>query len=214
MAQSIEISGVIQERAATAVNETVALIDRLKDGEAKALALQQLVAGMAQVEASAKLTELQFHLGSLYHQGRYLEKNPQQAAACYHKAATQGHARAQVALALMHLGGEVVNPDAMEAFSWFAQAAQQGHAEAQVSLGMMYALGKEVETDLVRAHKWITLAATQDNGEAKSALGQLNGKLTPGQLEQSADLVKHWHARQSSAADDPIAQKEEEAPAK
>jgi len=213
LAQSIEISGVVQERAAAAVNETLELIDRFKDEKKKAMALHQVVDGLENVDASAKFAGLQFHLGSLYHQGIHLESNPQQAASYYHKAARQGHVGAQVALALMHLGGEVVNPDVVEAFVWLEHAANQGHAEAQVSLGMMYALGKGVEADLASAHKWVTLSAAQGNREARSALAQLSGKLSSVQLEQSAGLVKQWHAVQSGARDNPIVEKEKEASA-
>jgi len=112
----------------------------------------------------------------------------------------------------MHLEGEAALPDVKEAALWFKSAAEQGHAEAQVSLGMLHALGKGVEKNLVVAHKWVSLAAAQDYVDAKAALVELEGRLTPGELEQSAELVSKWNAPQAATVSEPEKTKEGEPP--
>ena len=59
-----------------------------------------------------------------------------------------------------------------------------------------------MEKDLVVAHKWISLAEGQGHVEAKAALAELAGKLTPAQLELSAELVKTWKSPSQGTASD------------
>jgi hypothetical protein len=214
LAQSIELSVLIQQRAAEAMQQAVNLVDSLEVGRGKALAMLQVAAGIEKASLEGGFAELHFRLAGFYHRGNHLEKSLKDAAECYQKAAKQDHAGAQVALGLMHLQGEAVVPDVREAALWFKSAAEQGHAEAQVSLGMMHALGKGVEKNLVVAHQWVSLAAAQDHREAKAALVELQGKLTPVQLEQSAELVSKWNAPKNATVSDPETGKEGESPKK
>jgi hypothetical protein len=202
LSKSIELSTLIQGHASKAMRQALGLVERMEEGEDKALAMLQVASEMGKAFPAGGFAQLHFRLAGFYHQGNYMEKSLKAASHHYQEAARQGHADAQVALALMHLQGEAIAPDSKKAAVWFKDAAGQGHAEAQVSLGMMYALGKGVEKDLVVAHKWVSLAAAQGHGEAKAALAELAGKLTPAQLERSAELVKTGKGPSQGTASD------------
>ena len=195
LAQSLKTANAIQERAQSVMQQCLKLINRLPGGQQKAAAIEQIARAMKQGNAG-QFTELQFELATLHHEGRHLPKDVARAAAWYRKAATEGHAPAQMNLALMLLEGEGIKANPVEAHKWFLQAAEQGDSEGQVALGMMFALGQGIQSDLVQAHKWVTLSSKNGNEDAATALKQLNTKLTAEQLVEAAKLVKEWEAQQ------------------
>ena len=209
LSQLIQLSGLIQSNAVEAMRQAFALVDRMEEGREKALAMKQVAAGLEPIQTKGSVGELHFNLARLYHQGKYLEKSSAHAARFYKKAAREGNAAAQVALGLMHLQGEVSDPDIKQAVIWLQSAADQGDADGQVSLGMLHALGKGIKQDLVAAHKWVSLAAAQDHAGAKTALIELEGKITAEQLEQSAELAQSWKASRQPVASDPKKEKED-----
>ena len=195
LAQSLKTANAIQQRAQAVMQQSLKLINRLPGGEQKAAAIEQIAQALEQGKAG-QFTELQFELATLHHEGRHLPKDIARAAVWYRKAATEGHAPAQLNLALILLEGEGIKTDPIEAHKWFLQAAEQGDSEGQVALGMMFALGQGIQADLVQAHKWVTLSSKSGNEDAATALKQLNTKLTTEQLVESAKLVKEWETQQ------------------
>ena len=93
-----------------------------------------------------------------------------QAAEWYHKAATQGHAKAQTNLGVYYQLGLGVPKDITQALAWFRKAADQGYAEAQTNLGLMYANGEGVPKDATQAVVWYRKAADQGLADAQYAL--------------------------------------------
>ena len=195
LAQSLKTANAIQQRAQAVMQQSLKLINRLPGGEQKAAAIEQIAQALEQGKAG-QFTELQFELATLHHEGRHLPKDVARAAVWYRKAATEGHAPAQLNLALILLEGEGIKANPVEAHKWFLQAAEQGDSEGQVALGMMFALGQGIQSDLVQAHKWVTLSSKNGNEDAATALKQLNTKLTTEQLVESAKLVKEWETQQ------------------
>jgi hypothetical protein len=65
-----------------------------------------------------------------------VERNPQEAVRWFFKAADQGHAAAQVALADCYFAGTAVATNWIEAYKWYLRAAEQasanGRAKAQL----------------------------------------------------------------------------------
>lgn len=89
----------------------------------------------------------------------------------YFRAAEQGNAGAQDALASCYFLGYGVEHSYSEAAKWFRKAAEQGYASAQNSLGNCYAFGWGVKQDYAEAAKWYRKAAEQGNVYAQKALG-------------------------------------------
>ncbi|MFI3219055.1 MAG: tetratricopeptide repeat protein [Methylococcales bacterium] len=77
------------------------------------------------------------------------------------KAADQGDAKAQFALARVYYKGIGVQQDYQQAATWFRKAADQGNVDAQTFLSTMYFKGTGVQKDDSQALKWLNLAADQ-----------------------------------------------------
>lgn len=95
------------------------------------------------------------------------------AAACYRRAAQQGHAGAQNSLGWMYQRGQGVSRDDGAAAEWYLRAAQQGHAGAQYALGWLYQHGRGVSRDDGAAAEWYRRAAQQGHAGAQNSLGWL-----------------------------------------
>ena len=103
--------------------------------------------------------DAQYQLGFIYHMGKGVDQDYQEAAKWYRLAAEQGHAVAQNNLGWMYDMGKGVDQDYQEAARWYRLAAEQGHAVAQNNLGVLYVNGKGVTQDYVRARMWFDFAA-------------------------------------------------------
>ncbi len=86
------------------------------------------------------------------------------------KAAEDGDALAQDALAIIYRRGEGVIPDDVEAVRWYRKSAEQGYPQAQYDLGYMYYYGYGVPEDRGKAKYLFLDAARKGNEDAKRAL--------------------------------------------
>lgn len=104
-----------------------------------------------------------------YQRGKklYEEKNYEEAAAWYRKAAQQGHAQAGCQLGLCYDMGYGVPQNYAEAIRWYRIAAQQGDAEAKFNLGVSYYYGQGVVQDMAEAARWYRAAAEQGYADAQ-----------------------------------------------
>lgn len=104
-----------------------------------------------------------------------------------------GAADAQVAVGLMYLTGEGVEPDAEKALSWLLKAADQSDADAQSNLGIVFDTGffGMRPPDPVEAVKWFRRAASQGHDGAQYNLGvaYAEGK---GVSPDHVQVVKWW----------------------
>ncbi len=91
----------------------------------------------------------------------------------YRRAADQGHAAAQSALARLYRDGNGVNQDYAEATRWYELSANQGNVEAQIGLGDFYRDGVGVDQDFAAAARWYRLAADAGDGLAQFDLADL-----------------------------------------
>ena len=82
------------------------------------------------------------------------------------KAADQGHAWAQIMMAVVCYLGEGVPQSNEEAFRYLHLSAKGGNADAQVSLGLSYIWGDLSEANAQLARYWIEAAQAQANPEA------------------------------------------------
>ena len=99
------------------------------------------VAALKRADFAAALAELrpaaeqgnalaQVYVGSLYENGRGIDKDLAQAAAWYRKAADQNLAAGQYSLGMLYVRGAGVPQDNAIAAEWFRKAAEQGVANA------------------------------------------------------------------------------------
>jgi len=116
--------------------------------------------------ASGGRAEDAYYLGLIYELGHSVERNARQARAWLKRAAEQGDAQAQFALA-----NGLEHGDSEQAGEWLRRAAGQGHARAQYALGEKLLQG--VERDTLSALSWMSRAAEQGIAQAQWALVRL-----------------------------------------
>jgi TPR repeat protein len=146
----------------------------------------------------------QFYVGLAFSQGVGVpEKDPVQAAICWHKAAEQGNAQAQNNIAFAYEQGYGVERDFQLAVFWFRKAAEQNDAMAQFNLAVMYEIGRGVSQDLEQAANWYRRAAEQGCAAAQYNLGCMS-RLGRGVPEDVAQAIC-WY-RKAAQQDHPTAQ--------
>lgn len=114
--------------------------------------------------------EAQFLLGTIYRQGRIVEKNAQLAEDWLLRSAEAGYAPAQSSVGLWYWYG---SKDPTRAVIWLQRAAQQGDPEAQFLLGSSYEQGSLGTTDYEQARIWLAKSARQGHPDAQVSLGQM-----------------------------------------
>lgn len=80
--------------------------------------------------AQQDLTEAQFYLAKLHHEGKLVIANKSLAAHLYEKAAQKGHLEAQYNLGWMHLKGDGIPRKYMQAYYWLSKA-NEGRAKTE-----------------------------------------------------------------------------------
>ncbi len=111
-------------------------------------------------------------------EGLEIQANPDQIDAAQQaklvlKAAKQGDAKAQFAMAIIFYEGLGVSKNEEQAVSWMTKSASQGFAKAQFGLGLMYESGIGVNIDNEQAVEWYMKAADQGFAEAQFNLGTM-----------------------------------------
>jgi uncharacterized protein len=85
--------------------------------------------------------------------------------------ARRGVPAAQYNLAVMHLRGELPQPDRQEAGRLLARAAQAGFVTAQFMLGQALETGQLGKADLAQAQRWYEVAAANGSVSAQVEMG-------------------------------------------
>lgn len=115
------------------------------------------------------------------------------SAVWFQRAADQGYAPAQHALALRFHHGKGVVKNGMKAVQWYRRAAEQGFADAQHDLAECYRMGDIVPQNFKEAVAWYRRAVDQNHAEAQHSLGvcYYYGQGVPYNREESAK----WYRR-------------------
>ena len=121
---------------------------------------------------------------------RYQAPDSAQAGAWYRKAAEQGHALAQFALALRYDTGHGLMRDYNQALAWYQKAAAQGHARAQFNVGLMYYSGQGTAPDMAQAWLWLSMAERGGVSAAARYLQNAAGRMDPPQLALLRERVE------------------------
>lgn len=155
--------------------------------------IKQLKAGVNRGEAKAQL-----ELGKRFTQGDGVEQSATKAVDLYRKAAEQGQAEAQMALAIIYLSGSMgVAKNLDTAVEWYKKSAEGGFSEAQAALAEIYALGLGVTQDLKLSTKWRLKAAEQGHVESQLKIGLIYKE---GQGVQQSDTSARKWLRSAAAA--------------
>ncbi len=138
---------------------------------------------------------------AMSHLARSLRASPtgaEQAADWYRKAFTAGDANALVALAFMHIGGELTASEPLsEANRLLRQAAAAGSATAMVRLAHHYLAGTGLPKDYVESQALFLQASALGNADADVGLGYLyQAELMPLSSDRSA---AYWYERAAHA---------------
>ena len=142
----------------------------------------------------------QYRLGTLYEEGKGVERNDATAFTWMRRAAIQGNADAQYGVGASYVEGLGVEKDEVEAAKWFQRAANQGMVYAQINLGLLYASGTGVPQDNVEALKWLELAmvALPAGGAASDASRAMNDVAAKMNFDQKIEAQKRsraWKAK-------------------
>jgi uncharacterized protein len=172
-----ELEGQGRERERTSINDTHSY-DVATDCWRKA--------------ADEGFAKAQFRMGTLYKEGKWIEKDYAQAVKFFEKAAEQGNLRAAVELGISFELGLGVEQSNEEAFKLYLQAAEKETpnlgwgviaVNAACFAGRMYSLGKGVERNFVEAEKWF-----QKGGGFWYCKERLD-RLLPGEILHNSNYV-------------------------
>ncbi len=117
--------------------------------------------------------EAQTLLGFLYSGTRYgdFRKNYKQSFNWISMAAEQDYTKAQLAMAEMYKGGEVVPENARKAKVWYEKAAEKGNLDAINGLARLYRYGVGVRKDHEQAFALYQQAALKNHLASQVGMG-------------------------------------------
>lgn len=127
-------------------------------------------------DAEAGDAKAQYKLGLIYHEGKDVEQDYEEARKWFLKAAKQGEVNAQYNLGLMYNKGEGLYPIKSLAAKWFYKAADQGHTQAKNMIESVYPYGRggvimDEKDQVKRKIKRNLMLALQGNVDVQRDLG-------------------------------------------
>jgi uncharacterized protein len=139
---------------------------RLSD-EDKRIPLKRALAYLNQA-AIGNYGFAQYMLGSLYEQGRHVERSQKTAFEWFERAAQNNVKDAYSELGTQYFLGRGTAQNYTRAAFWYDKAAEAGEASAQYILASMYETGLGVAEDLPTALIWYSAAARQGDEAANA----------------------------------------------
>jgi uncharacterized protein len=142
----------------------------------------------------------QYYLGTLFAEGKGVERNDATAFVWFERAAEQGNADAQYNVGASYAAGTGVAKSFEAAAQWFRRAADQGMVFAQVNLGLLYAAGNGVPKDNIEAFKWLELAfrrlpAGESAMDVAHAMQDVGAKMTGEEVAEAKLRERRWKAK-------------------
>ena len=130
------------------------------------------------------------------------------------EAVEQRKGASQYELGMRYTQGQGVKPDKVVGYAWLVLARSNGDRrtegtlraltpqlsptelqEVRVVLGDWHARGFGVPSDYVAAHTWFSLAEVAGSAEAKVRKKQIEGRMSPGQIQDANTKTKAWLSR-------------------
>ena len=113
-----------------------------------------------------------FDLAQMYENGWGIQPSLEQAQSWYSRAASQGHAKAQLALARLSQSDSGFDGQ-LRAQDWYERAASQGQRDAQHALARMLAQNASSDPDWLEVFEWCAKAAASGHADASNDLAEL-----------------------------------------
>ena len=107
-----------------------------------------------------------YNMGILFHTGRGVRQDIEEAALYYEMAAKQGVTSANLMLGILYLKGHPLPRDMKKAKFFFGRAAQAGDSAAQYNMGLLYEYGIGLEPDKDKAWRYYHSAAVSGHPKA------------------------------------------------
>jgi len=117
-------------------------------------------------------------LGSMYSQGRGVNKSEEKAVEWFVRAAEHGSAMGQVQACSAYSLGRGVIKDSVRAFDFCKNAADQGNLFGELQLGQMYLKGEGTDVNEQEGQRLIAKAAAAGLGPAQEALAKIKAGQT------------------------------------
>jgi uncharacterized protein len=143
--------------------------------------------------------DAQYKLGSTFALERGVAEPDYASAAVYYlQAAEQGHALAQLELAVLNHRGKGVPQDYPTAVRWYTEAANQGNGIAAFALAVIYLDGEGgIEQNPLEGYKWASIAAlraptAEDEERFAAVRAGAAGRMSASMLAQGDRMVKEW----------------------
>ena len=143
--------------------------------------------------------ETLFQLALRYKTGNGVDRNLQQAAALFRRAAENGHVAAMNDYGVCIQNGQGVRKNAEEAVRWYRKAAESGYDHAQLNLGYCFHRGEGVAEDQKEAVRWYRASAEQGNVWAQCNLGVCYE--TGAGVEQDETEARYWYEQAAEQGD-------------
>jgi TonB family protein len=158
---------------------------------------EKLAAENAKLQADAEKgdAEAQYKLAAWLLFGP--QKDPQQGIVWLRQAASQGHVKAQEALAYELMRGTSTPRDTVEAESWLRKAANSGAPSAQ------YLMSRIIQGnggDVVEAREWLRKSAAQDFPHAQTQLASILLRGADADLPEAIELLQQAADKQEHVA--------------
>ena len=136
--------------------------------------------------AKAGKIQSMYEVGNLYMRGRGVNRNMEEAANWFQKAANTGHASAQAKLGILYFEGRGVKQDYNKAIKLLNAAAKQEVPSAYYQLANMFELGTGVRQDLHQSIYWYKRAEQSGYYLAKAKIEKLEKRLANGVVDTPA----------------------------
>lgn len=134
----------------------------------------------------------QYELGTMYEDGKGVERNLDDAFWWYSLAAEQDYPLAQYKLGTLYHQGKGIEKNYTTAAQWYRKAAEKGVPEAEYNLGVLHYRGQGVPKNHEEAFGWFHKAAEHGLAKAQYQLAVMyaNGQGVPADFDKSIGWLK------------------------
>ena len=137
--------------------------------------------------AKSGVTDAQYCLAVVYHEGKNVPRDRAKAASWYLSAGQRGHLEAQYWLCVIYREGIGV-----ESLYWCKRAANQNHPSSLYALGQWYygGYGRNKFTDYLNAYIWFSRAVMAGDDAGADMIRLLEGQMTDLQILEAKKLLE------------------------
>lgn len=156
--------------------------------------------------AAAGDVTVQNQVAAMYYTGQGAPQDFVKAAEWFRKAAMAGSADGQYCLGKLFYYGQGVPQNFEDAAKLLTDAGLAGKGGAQYLLATLYLYGKGVSKNAVKAYFWSILAVgapdlpSEDKAGATALRDQIEGMLSPRQVESIQTMARSWTPSKRSPA--------------